>query len=207
MIGKLSGMVDDLDDGTALIDVGGVGYLTTCSGRTLSRLTVGEPASLLIETVVREDAIQLYGFADSVERSLFRLLMTVQGVGPKAALAILSAVATDDLVTAIAAGDRSRLVRAQGVGPKLAQRIVTELADRIGHAGLAASSPPAPLAAAAPSGGAAQDAVSALVNLGFRPTDAQGAVARVADRLGSDAGVEALIRGGLTELAPKEQPA
>ncbi len=206
MIGKLTGVIDSVDDGTVLIDVGGVGYLATCSGRTLGRLSVGETAMLLIETVVREDAIQLFGFADVAERSLFRLLQTVQGVGPKAALAILGAVPADDLVTAIAAGDRGRLLRAPGVGPKLAQRIVAELADRIGRLGSGgggAVPPPAAMVA----GGASQDAVSALINLGFRPADAYTAVARVAGRLGADATVEALVRGGLGELAPKEQPA
>lgn len=206
MIGKLSGVIDGLEEGTALIDVGGVGYLAACSGRTLSRLTIGESASLLIETVVREDAIQLFGFADAGERTLFRLLMTVQGVGPKAALAILGTVPADDLVTAIVAGDRNPLVRAPGVGPKLAQRIVGELADRVGRIGLAAAAGPAAPLATVPGGVAAQDAVSALVNLGFRPADAYAAVGRVAGRLGADAGAEALIRGGLAELAPKEQP-
>jgi Holliday junction DNA helicase, RuvA subunit len=208
VIGKLSGRVDAIEDGTVLIDVGGVGYLATCSGRTQARLNVGEAASLLIETVVREDAIQLYGFADISERTLFRLLTTVQGVGPKAALAILGVVATDDLVTAIAAGDRSPLTRAPGVGPKLAQRIVAELADRIGRIGAGAGAGPVvPTAAGPVEGNAARDAVSALVNLGFRPADALSAVGRVAARLGGEAGVEALVRGGLAELAPKEQPA
>lgn len=207
MIGKLSGVIDSLDEGTALIDVGGVGYVAACSGRTLSRLNIGESASLLIETVVREDAIQLYGFADAGERTLFRLLTTVQGVGPKAALAILGAVPADDLVTAIAAGDRNPLLRAPGIGLKLAQRIVGELADRIGRIDLAAAAGPSVPSATALGGAAAQDAVSALVNLGFRSADATAAVSRVAGRLGADAGAEALIRGGLAELAPKEQPA
>ena len=207
MIGKLSGLVDAVDDGVVLIDVGGVGYLASCSGRTLARLTVGDPVSLLIETVVREDAIQLYGFADAIERTLFRLLMSVQGVGPKAALAILGVVSADDLVAAIAAGDRGRLLRAPGVGPKLAQRIVAELADRVGRLGAASLGRPVPPSISTSTTGASQDAVSALVNLGFPPAEAFAAVARAAMRLGAEVDVEALVRGGLGELAPKEQPA
>lgn len=208
MIGKLSGLIDSIEEGTVLIDVGGVGYVASCSGRTLARLAIGEPAALLIETVVREDAIQLYGFADAGERALFRLLMMVQGVGPKAALAILGTVAADALVTAIAAGDRAPLVRAPGIGPKLAQRIVSELADRIGRIGLAPTIGGRPVAAPASGVGssASHDAVSALVNLGFRPAEAYAAVARVGERLGGEADFEALLRGGLAELAPKEQP-
>lgn len=173
----------------------------------MARLSIGEPARLLIETVVREDAIQLYGFSDAIERTFFRLLMTVQGVGPKAALAILGAVAADDLVTAIAAGDRGPLVRAPGVGPKLAQRIVAELADRVGRINGAGTPQPMRVPTGTADHGATHDAVSALVNLGFRPADAFAAIARVANRLGADADVEALVRGGLAELAPKEQSA
>ncbi|MFO1154591.1 MAG: Holliday junction branch migration protein RuvA [Rhodospirillales bacterium] len=203
MIGKLSGRVDAVDETTALIDVGGVGYIATCSARTLAALSVDAPATLLIETSVREDAITLFGFADAGERQLFRLLLTVQGVGPKAALAILGALGTDALVTAIALGDKAAIVRAPGVGPKLAARITGELADRIGA--LAVPAVTAPPAGAAPrvtplSAAATGDAVSALVNLGFRAIDAHAAVGRVAGRLGEGAAVEALIRGGLAEL-------
>jgi holliday junction DNA helicase RuvA len=126
MIAKLSGLVDALGDDWAVIDVGGVGYLVFCSGRTLSRLPrLGEAARLLIETHVREDHIHLYGFAEEAERQWFRLLLTVQGVGSKVAMAILSALSADALTEAIGAGDKAMLSRAQGVGPKLAARLVT----------------------------------------------------------------------------------
>jgi Holliday junction DNA helicase RuvA len=204
MIGKLTGVVDTIDAHAALIDVGGVGYVATCSTRTLACLKVGERAALVIETVVREDAIQLFGFSDAVERTLFRLMLTVQGVGPKAALAVLGAVAIKDLLQAIATADRRALTRAPGVGAKLAARIVSELADRIGKLGLAAA-PGAPADhPAAPA--LTRDAISALVNLGFRATEAADAITRASAGLGQDARLEALVRGGLGLLAAREQP-
>lgn len=199
MIAKLTGILDSLGDGHAVIDVGGVGYLVACSTRTLRRMGPGEPAVLLVDTHVREDAIQLYGFADEGERSWFRLLTSVQGVGAKAALAILGALAPDDLALAIASGDRAAVTRAPGVGPKLATRILSVLKDKVGGAGVPAASgaPPAPVLP-----GDAGDAVAALVNLGFAPSEAMSAVAAATGQLGGGAGVEALIRDGLARLAP-----
>ena len=206
MIGKLTGRIDAIDETTALIDVGGVGYVATCSPRTLAALSIDAPAALFIETLVREDAITLFGFADAAERQLFRLLLTVQGVGPKAALAILGALGADALTTAVAVGDRAAIMRAPGVGARLAARITGELADRLGA--LVAPGPGTAFGhrvavASAPSS-ATGDAVSALVNLGFRAIDAHAAIGRVAGRLGEGAAVEALIRGGLAELGATE---
>lgn len=202
MIAKLTGLIDRSGAEGVVIDVGGVGYLVFCSARTLRLLPgVGEAARLLIETHVREDHIHLYGFIDEAERGAFRLLTTVQGVGAKLALAISGVLAPDALAAAIMAQDRAALAQADGVGPKLAARIVNELRDKVG--GLAGDSLSAPgVAVAAGNGGAASDAVSALVNLGYRRVDASGAVARAARQLGAEAGVDALIRGGLKELAP-----
>lgn len=208
MIAKLTGRVDRTDEGSAVIDVGGVGYLVFCSARTLSRLPEGGAVSLLVETQVREDAIALYGFLDAEERHWFRLLIAIQGVGPKVALAMLGLGAPAELALAIAAGDRAMLSRAAGVGAKLALRIVTELKDKAGAlmTAMPAQAGGMPAAAGALFGrGAAADAVSALVNLGFRPVEAQGAVAATAGRLGEDAQLEALIRGGLALLASREQ--
>lgn len=205
MIGKLKGLVDWVGEDQAILDVGGVGYLVTCSGRTLGRLVRGEAASLLVETTVREDRIVLFGFRDSAERDWFRLLLTVQGVGSKVALAILTALSVDQLVQAVAAQDKKPLGQASGVGPKLAARIVAELKDKVGGIALGAG------AAGAAKGGAAMpampglapslaDAVSALVNLGYGRAEALGAVAKAAAKAGPEAAVEALIKGGLGEL-------
>lgn len=202
MIAKLNGIVDSVAADRAVIDVGGVGYLVFCSARTLARLPgEGRPARLFVETHVREDHIHLYGFVDPVERDWFRLLTTVQGVGARVALAILSVLGPDQLVLAIAAQDKALISRADGVGAKLAGRVVAELKDKAG--GLALG--PAVTADAANVGagmiaGAATDAVSALVNLGYRQAEAYGAVAQMSQRLGPDASVESLIRGGLQEL-------
>ncbi len=204
MIAKLKGMVDSTGDGRAVIDVGGVGYLVFCSGRTLGRLGPGEAAELLIETHVREDHIHLYGFFDAAERDWFRLLTTVQGVGVKVALGILTVFGAEELLQAVAAADKAMITQAPGVGPKLATRILSELKDKVGAMVLppaaigAGEAGPMPVAA----GGPVADATSALVNLGYRPSQALAAVSRAAGRLGEDAGVEALIRGGLSELAP-----
>jgi Holliday junction DNA helicase RuvA len=201
MIAKLTGILDHIGPDGAVIDVGGVGYLVFASTRTLGRLPAsGGPARLLIETHVREDHIHLYGFADAAERDWFRLLTTVQGVGARLALAILSATAPEELTLAIVSQDRATLARADGVGPKLAARIVNELRDKVGGLALVATNSAAPAAAAIEAGPHA-DAVSALVNLGYRRAEAFGAVAAASRRLGDGAKVDALIRAGLQELA------
>jgi Holliday junction DNA helicase RuvA len=201
MIAQLTGRVDALSDGTCVIDVGGVGYLVQASSRTLSALPQPPAlAKVLVETHVREDAIVLYGFADAAERDWFRLLTTVQGVGGRVALAILSALSPRDLIGAIAAGDKASLTRAQGVGPRLAVRLLTELKDKTGAMPTSASGVSyTPIAAATP----ADDALSALVNLGYRRPEAQQTVARVLDRLGEGATLDALIRDSLKELAQR----
>ena len=208
MIAKLTGLIDSTGEAAgenwAVIDVGGVGYLVFCSGRGLARLAVGEAASLMIETQVRQDHIHLFGFVERLEREWFRLLTTVQGVGAKVALAILSVIEPDALMVAIAAADKAAITQAAGVGPKLATRIISELRDKVGSMVAAApmGGPGGGPAAAVPSD--ASDAASALVNLGYEPLEALSAVSHVAGRLGVEAGVEALIRGGLAELAPQE---
>ncbi len=203
MIAKLTGVVDSIGDGWIVVDVGGVGYLVACPARTLTRLSPGAAVSLRIETIVREDAIALFGFVEEAERVWFRLLTSVQGVGAKAALAVLSALPAGDLALAVAAGDRQAIGRAAGIGPKLAQRIVAVLADKAAAAALpAAPSGEGTSVPAAPSGTA--DAVAALVGLGFAPADALAAVAAAARSLAPDAAAEALIRGGLARLAPPE---
>ena len=203
MIARLKGIVDSVAEGTAVIDVGGVGYLVFGSSRTLGRLAAGEAANLHIETHVREDHIHLYGFGDALERDWFRLLTTVQGVGDKVALAILSALAPDELLRAIASGDKGAVTRANGVGPKLATRILSELKDKVGALALGRMGDVGTDASAVGMnalGGASADAVSALVNLGYNPSLALGAVAKASSDLGVHAPVDALIRAGLREL-------
>jgi Holliday junction DNA helicase RuvA len=201
MIAQLTGRVEALSDGTCVIDVAGVGYLVQASSRTLAALPQAPAqAKLLIETHVREDAILLYGFADAAERDWFRLLTTVQGVGGRVALAILSALSPRDLVGAIAAGDRASLTRAAGVGPRLAIRLLTELRDKAGAMPAPAGVSYAPQIAPQSQAG---DALSALVNLGYRRPEAQQTVARVAERLGENATLDALIRDSLKELAQR----
>ena len=200
MIAQLTGRVDALAEGSCVIDVNGVGYLVHASTRTLAALPQ-PPATtrLLIETHVREDAILLYGFADPAEREWFRLLNTVQGVGARVALSLLSALSPRDLISAIAAGDRASITRAPGVGPRLAVRLLTELRDK---AGAMPSSPGIALPVAQPPG-VAGDALSALVNLGYRRPEAQPVVARTVERLGEDASLDAVIRESLKELAQR----
>ena len=202
MIAKLKGVVESIDEGSAVIDVNGVGYLVSASSRTLRDLAVGGAATLLVETIVREDAIALYGFLATAERDWFRILTTVQGVGARVALSILSTLAPDEIARAIAAGDKASLSRPAGVGPKLAARLATELKDKAAAFGVApaparATDTSAPVVAASVN----EDAVSALVNLGYRRVEAFGAVARVTQRLGADAPLDAVIRGALQELA------
>ena len=204
MIGKLKGVVDSYGEDHAILDVQGVGYVVHCSSRTLQRLPgIGEAAVLAIETHVREDMIRLYGFESDAEREWFRLLQTIQGVGAKVALAILSSLDPGGLATAVATGDKAAVARAPGVGPKLAARIVAEMKDkapvfgavdpalvRLSGALEDRSAPPA-----------VTDAVSALVNLGYPPAQASAAVAAALKSGGDDAAAPVLIRLGLRELA------
>lgn len=194
MIAKLTGLLDALGADSVVVDVGGVGYLVHCSARTLSRCpTPGQPLSLQIETHVREQNIQLFGFFDAAERDWFRRLTTVQGVGVKVALGIQSSLNAEELVQAVVAGDTRTIARAPGVGPKLAARIAAELRESVGR----------DIGPAAPAGGnaAVGDAVSALVNLGYGRSEAHGAVVGAAGELGEDAPVEDLVRAGLRRLA------
>jgi Holliday junction DNA helicase RuvA len=200
LIAKLKGVVDTVDADSAIVDVGGVGYLVSASARTLRELAAGDEVTVLVETIVREDAIALYGFLETAERDWFRILTTVQGVGARVALSILSTLSPDEIARAIAAQDRATLSRPAGVGPKLAARLATELKDKAAAFGVA------PLgkgveAPAMPAGSINEDAVSALVNLGYKRVEAFGAVARVTQRLGADARLDAVIRAGLQELA------
>ena len=200
MIAKLAGTLDSLGDDWAVIDVGGVGYLVFCSTRTLAQLPrTGKEVSFVIETHIREDHIHLYGFLDQAEREWFKLLTTVQGVGAKVGLAIQSVLGPKELTDAILAQDKGMITRAPGVGPKLATRLLTELRDKVG--GMASGGPALVAAAAEYNDRAAmEDAVSALVNLGYRRGDAFGAVTGAMRSIGGDAGVENLIRAGLKEL-------
>lgn len=201
MIAKLKGVIDAVDTDSAIVDVGGVGYLVSASARTLRDLVVGAPAVVLVETIVREDAIALYGFLEAAERDWFRILTTVQGVGARVALSILSTLSPDEIARAIAAQDRATLSRPAGVGPKLAARLATELKDKAAAFGIASPAPRPTEDVAAASGSINEDAVSALVNLGYRRVEAFGAVARATQRLGADARLDAVIRAGLQELA------
>lgn len=203
MIGKLKGTVDEIGDDHCIIDVHGVGYVAFCGVRTLATLRLGEAAVLLIETYVREDMIRLYGFTTALEREWFKLLQSVQGVGAKVALAVLSTLTTAELANAIALRDLAMVSRAPGVGKKVAERIVTELKSKApAYAGeatgtiglkqeLGEGAAPAPVA----------DAVSALTNLGYSRDIAANAVAAALKSAGEDANSATLIRLGLKELA------
>ena len=203
MIGKLKGLVDSFTEDTVIVDVQGVGYVVHCSARTLGRLARGEAAALSIETQVREDAIRLFGFLSDAERDWFRLLQGVQGVGSKVALSILGVLPAGDLASAIALQDKAAIGRAPGVGPKLAARIVAELKDKAPF--YAAVAPGvARLAGEEEAKGApkpVQDAISALVNLGYARPQAAVAVAAAVKALGEGAETPALIRRGLKELS------
>lgn len=206
MIARLKGTVAAVELETAVIDVGGVGYLVSCPGRALAKLQVGQPATLWVETVVREDAILLYGFLAQEDKAWFRRLTTVQGVGAKVALAILSVLAPDALARAIAAQDKAALGRASGVGPKLAARILSELKDKA--VGLATGPAFAPAAsAAAPEGEdarakVAREATSALVNLGYGASDAFAVVSAAIAAAGEAVPtVEQAIAAALKEIA------
>jgi len=199
VIALLSGRVDGIEADRCIIDVGGVGYLVQASTRTLAALpTPPAVARVLVETQVREDAITLYGFAESAERDWFRLLLTVQGVGAKVALNILSAMAPNELIGAIAASDKASLMRAPGVGAKLALRLLSELREKAGAM---------PSGTIMPIGlvprGPEQDALSALANLGYRRAEAQPVVAAIMAAMGEDAGLDVILRESLRELAMK----
>ena len=201
MIAKLKGIIDAVDADSAVIDVGGVGYLVAASARTLRELTPGAAVTVLVETIVREDAIALYGFLDPAERDWFRILTTVQGVGAKVALSILSTLSPDEIARAIAAQDRATLSRPAGVGAKLVARLATELKDKAAAFGVVPAARAAAEAASAAPESVNEDAVSALVNLGYKRVEAFGAVARATQRLGAEAKLDAVIRAGLQELA------
>lgn len=196
MIARLRGLLDSFGADHAVIDVNGVGYLVAASARTLSGLgAIGGEVVLHTEMLVAEDSIRLVGFGTAEERDWFRLLTSVQGVGARVALGILSALTGDELHRAIASGDNAMVARAQGVGPKLAQRIVNELKDKAGGIVLGGGAP------AAASSGAGADAVSALLNLGFRPAEASSAVAKAEQELGPSATLDALVRSALKKAA------
>jgi Holliday junction DNA helicase RuvA len=198
MIGKLTGVVDSLAEDHAIIDVGGVGYLVHCSTSTLAKLSVGGAVSLAIETRVSEDAIRLYGFSTPEEREWFRLLQTVQNVGARVALNVLSALSSRELERALALGDKAAVGRAQGVGPKLALRLVTELKDKAPAMMLRGHDDEAALAVVAPRGPEA-DAVAALIKLGYAQGQASEVVARAARDLGAVA-ADQLIRESLRAM-------
>ena len=197
MIAHLKGRLDATGIDHAVIDVGGVGYLVGASSRTLAAIgPVGEACTLFTEMLVGEDFLRLVGFARVDERDWFRLLTGVQGVGARVALAILSVMEPADLSRAIAAQDKAMVARANGVGPKLAERIVRELKDKAG--GIALGTPGA---TALPAIGAAADAVSALLNLGFRAAEATAAVGAAEEELGTAATLDALVRSALRKAA------
>jgi len=204
MIGRLKGIVDSVGEDAIILDVGGVGYLVHCSARTLKELpATGEPATLAIETHVREDLIRLYGFRTDLEREWFRLLQTVQGVGAKVALSVLATLKPAELATTIAMRDKAMVARTPGVGPKVAERIVTELKDKapayadLDPAAVRLSGDVADRRAPQP----VADAVSALVNLGYGQPQAATAIAAAVRAAGDGATTASLIRLGLKELA------
>jgi Holliday junction DNA helicase RuvA len=204
MIGKLKGVVDEIGEDHLILDVHGVGYVLTCPARTLANLpAVGEAAVLHVETQMREDAIRLFGFSSQLERDWFRLLQTVQGVGARVALGVLSTLSASELASAIALQDKASVGRAPGVGPKVAGRIVSELKDKApAFSGAAAAE--IGLQAAIGSGrapGAVADAVSALANLGYSQQQASAAVNKALAKAGEGADSAQLIRLGLKELA------
>ncbi|HYG47827.1 MAG TPA: Holliday junction branch migration protein RuvA [Allosphingosinicella sp.] len=198
MIAKLRGLLDSFAADHAVVDVNGVGYLVFASTRTLASLgPVGGEIVLHTVMQVTQDDIRLIGFASGEERDWFRLLTSVQGVGARVALAILSTLPGDDLHRAVASGDHAMIARSPGVGPKLAQRIVHELKDKVGSLALG----PAAAASAPAAAGAAADAVSALLNLGFRPGEAAAAVGKAEAELGPGATLDALVRTALKKAA------
>ena len=199
MIARLRGILAGIGDDHAIVDVAGVGYLVTVSPATLERLpAVGEAVELHTELQLREDGMTLYGFPDPADRTWFRLLQTVQGVGARVALSLLGTLRPAELANAIAAGDKAMLARASGVGSRLAARIAAELKDRVGS--LPQPGRVTPTAGIAIEG-AAGDALSALLHLGYGRAEAFAALARVQARLGAGVAVDALVREGLKELS------
>ena len=197
MIARLRGLLAAVGDDHAIVDVAGVGYLVTVSPATLERLpALGEAVELHTELQLREDGMTLYGFPDPADRTWFRLLQTVQGVGARVALSLLGTLRPHELATAIAAGDKAMLARATGVGGRLAARIAAELKDRVGTLPQPGRAQPVGAALA----GASGDALSALLHLGYGRAEAYAALARVQARLGGDVAVDALVREGLKEL-------
>ena len=195
MIARLSGTLAETSSDSAVIDVGGVGYVVHLSTRTLDALgPIGGSVLVLTELQVREDAWTLFGFGSPAERDSFRALTSIQGVGGRLALAILSVLAPDELARAVAQEDKATIGRANGVGPKLAARIANELQGKLGVVAIGGAGP-------APRGNAARDALSALGNLGFKPADASAAVNAAQDELGADATLDALVRLALKKAA------
>ena len=195
MIARLTGILAEMTGDSAVIDVGGVGYLVQLSAKTLGAIgAIGGDVTLLTELQVREDAWTLFGFGSTAERDAFRALTSIQGVGGRLALAILSTLSPDELARAVTQDDKAMIGRANGVGPKLAARIANELQGKLGVVGIAGS-------AAAPRGGAASDALSALANLGFKPAEASAAVNAAQDELGPDASLDALVRLALRKAS------
>ncbi|MGB1920249.1 MAG: Holliday junction branch migration protein RuvA [Candidatus Puniceispirillaceae bacterium] len=208
MIAQLRGTLLERADNTVILDVGGVGYAVTVSGKTQTQLGLADPAvTLLTEMIVREDSMTLFGFLEPAERDAFRLLTTVQGVGAKAALAILSVLSPAELSSAIVAGDKAMVTRADGVGPKLAQRVVNELSEKIGKLPtLAVGIGGVDVAGAGPAEGdygVAADAMSALLNLGYGRAEAHTALLRARQKVadtGAGDDVSSLIAGALQEM-------
>jgi holliday junction DNA helicase RuvA len=195
MIARLSGILAEVSADSAVIDVAGVGYQLLASARTLDAFgPIGSEVVVLTELQVREDAWTLFGFGSAAERDSFRALTSIQGVGGRLAMAILSTLGPDELAHAVAQDDKATIGRANGVGPKLAARIANELKGKLGAPGLGGALP-------APRAGAAADALSALANLGFRPADASAAVNAAQDELGEDASLDALVRLALKKAA------
>ena len=195
MIARLSGTLAETSSDSAVIDVSGVGYVVHLSTRTLDALgPIGGSVLVLTELQVREDAWTLFGFGSPAERDSFRALTSIQGVGGRLALAILSVLAPDELALAVAQEDKATIGRANGVGPKLAARIANELQGKLGVVAIGGS-------VSAPRGNAARDALSALGNLGFKPADASAAVNAAQDELGADATLDALVRLALKKAA------
>ena len=202
MIGKLTGIVDEIGTDFAVVDVGGVGYVVHCAARVLSNLPQpGQRATLFVETQMREDAIKLFGFTTSEEREWFRLMQTVQGVGAKVALSILSTLSVSDLARAVAFEDKAAVGRAQGVGPKLAARITAELKDKAASISAPLHIAKGEVVALSRPAGAAAEAVSALVNLGYSQAQASQAIATVVAREGKELPLQAMIREGLRALS------